>query len=159
MPAPSETSLAAERQREYRERGKLATRWASAFVPSDLIEKLIEGGLLPENGATDKKSLGAALVEATRRLLERRYGIAMRTISAEMRRVVDIPDLPSLQQHASDLGREKHLRPKIGRMQRTKAWHDLGDLKRELLDLWTEERNTYAKEVLMDIETQRREAK
>ena len=67
MPAPSETSLAAERQREYRERDKLATRWASAFVPSDLIEKLIEGGLLPEDGATDKKSLGAALVEATRR--------------------------------------------------------------------------------------------
>ena len=31
------------------------------------------------------------------------------------------------------------------------------DLKRELLDLWTEERNAYAKEVMLDIEAQRRE--
>jgi len=39
-----------------------------------------------------------------------------------------------------------------------KAWRDLGDLKRELLDLWTEERNAYAKEVVTDIEAQRRAA-
>ena len=55
----------------------------------------------------------------------------------EMRLVVGTPDLP------------------------TKAWGDLGnlgDLKRGLLDLWTEERNTYAKEVMTDIEAQRREA-
>ena len=83
----------------------------------------------------------------------------MRTISAEMRRVVDLPDLRSLQQHASDLGREKHFRAKINRMQRSKAWRDLGDLKRELLDLWIEERNAYAKEVMTDIEKQRRKAK
>ncbi len=30
-------------------------------------------------------------------------------------------------------------------MRRSKAWGDLADLKRELLDLWTEERNTLAK--------------
>ncbi len=41
-------------------------------------------------------------------------------------------------------------------MRLSKAWRDLGDLKRELLDLWTEERNTYAKEVMTDIEAQRR---
>ncbi len=58
----------------------------------------------------------------------------------------------------ADLGREKHFHPKIGRMKRSKAWRDLGGLKRELLDLWTEERNTYAKEVMQDIEKQRREA-
>ncbi len=51
-----------------------------------------------------------------------------------MRLVVGTPDLP------------------------TKAWGDLGDLKRELLDLWTEERNTLAKAVMQDIEAQRREA-
>ncbi len=34
---------------------------------------------------------------------------------------------------------------------------DLGDLKRELLDLWTEERNTLAKEVMQDIEAQRKQ--
>ncbi len=34
----------------------------------------------------------------------------------------------------------------------------LGDLKRELLDLWTEERNTLAKEVMQDIEAQRKGA-
>ncbi len=51
-------------QREYRVRDKSGMRWASAFVPGDLTEKLIEGGLLPEDEATDKKSLGAALVVA-----------------------------------------------------------------------------------------------
>ena len=42
-------------------------------------------------------------------------------------------------------------------MQRSKAWRDLGDLKRELLDLWTEKRNTYAKEVMTDIEARRKQ--
>ena len=39
------------------------------------------------------------------------------------------------------------------------SWRNLGDLKRELLDLWTEERNAYAKKVMLDIEKQRRKAK
>ncbi len=64
-----------------------------------------------------------------------------------MRLVVDTPDLPTLQRHATDLGRERDFKVKIG------------DLKRELLDLWTEERNTLAKEVMQDIEAQRRKAK
>ena len=42
------------------------------------------------------------------------------------------------------------------RLRRSKAWGDLGDLKRELLDLWTEERNTLAKAVMQDIEARRR---
>ena len=81
----------------------------------------------------------------------------MRGISAEMRFVVNAPDLPTLQQHAADLGRDKRLRPKINRLRLSKAWGDLGDLKRELLDLWTEERNTLAKEVMQDIEAQRKQ--
>ena len=44
------------------------------------------------------------------------------------------------------------------RLRRSKAWGDLGDLKRELLDLWTEERNAFAKEVMTDIEKQRKGA-
>ena len=48
---------------------------------------------------------------------------------------LDPRDLRSLQENASDLGREKHFRRKIGRMRRSKAWRDLGDLKRELRDL------------------------
>ncbi len=75
-----------------------------------------------------------------------------------MRLVVDTPDLPTLQQHAMDLGRERDFKTRIRRMRRSKAWRDLGDLKRELLDLWTEERNTLAKEVMQDIEKQRRKA-
>ncbi len=62
---------AAERQRrcqrQYRARDKSGSLWASAFVPRDLAERLIEGGLLPEGESPDKKSLGAALVEAARR--------------------------------------------------------------------------------------------
>ncbi len=66
MPAPSETTPSAERQREYRARDKSGSLWASAFVPRDLAEKLITGGLLPESESSDKKSLGVALVEAAR---------------------------------------------------------------------------------------------
>ncbi len=73
----------------------------------------------------------------------------------EMRLVVDTPDLPSLQRHAAGLGRERNLRSKITRLRRPKAWGDLGDLKRELLDLWTEERNALAKRIMQDIEAQR----
>ncbi len=60
-----------------------------------------------------------------------------------MRLVVDTPDLPTLHRYATDLGRERGLRARIARISRSKAWGDLGDLgdlKRELLDLWTEER-------------------
>ncbi len=71
-----------------------------------------------------------------------------------MRLVVDTPDLPTLQRHAMDLGRGRGLKAKISRMQRSRAWGDLGDLKRELLDLWTEERNALAKAVMQDIEAQ-----
>ncbi len=80
----------------------------------------------------------------------------MRGISAEMRLVVDTPDLPALQQYATDLGRERDFKARITRLRRSKAWGDLGDLKRELLDLWVEERNTLAKQVMQDIEAQRK---
>ena len=56
-----------QRQREYRARDKTGSRWASAFVPHDLVEKLIDAGLISEPEATDKRNLGAALVAAARR--------------------------------------------------------------------------------------------
>ncbi len=74
-----------------------------------------------------------------------------------MRRVVDAPDLPGLQGSAADLALDTRLRARITKLRRSKAWRDLGDLKRELLDLWTEERNTLAKTVMRDIEAQRKE--
>ncbi len=74
-----------------------------------------------------------------------------------MRLVVGTPDLPTLQRHATGLGLERGLKARITRMQRSKAWGDLGDLKRELLDLWTEERNMLAKAVMQDIEAQRKQ--
>ena len=76
-----------------------------------------------------------------------------------MRLVVGRPDLPTLQRHAADLGRDKRLRPKINRLRLSKAWRDLGDLKRELLDLWTEERNVLAKNVMRDVKARRKETK
>ncbi len=75
-----------------------------------------------------------------------------------MRLVVDMPDLPTLQRHATALGRERDFKARITRLRRSKAWGDLGDLKRELLDLWTEERNTLAKQVMQEIEKQRKGA-
>ncbi len=75
-----------------------------------------------------------------------------------MRLVVDTPDLPALRRHAADLGRERGLRARIPRMRRGKAWGDLGDLKRELLDFWITERNDLSKRVMLDIEKQHKEA-
>ena len=54
-------------QREYRARDKSGSLWASVFVPPDLVEKLIDAGLISEPEVTDKRSLGAALVAAARR--------------------------------------------------------------------------------------------
>jgi hypothetical protein len=82
---------------------------------------------------------------------------SMRGLSAEMRAVVDMPTLPGLQKYAVDLARDRKLKPKINRLRRSKAWRDLGDLKRELLDLWTVERNALAKEVMREIEQGRKE--
>ena len=76
-----------------------------------------------------------------------------------MRLVVDTPDLPSLQRHAAGLGWERNLRSRITRIRLSKSWRDLGDLKRELLDLWREERNALAKRVMQDIEAQRKARK
>ncbi len=73
--------------------------------------------------------------------------------------MVNTPDLPTLQQHAAGLGRDRNLRHRIARIRRSKAWRNLGDLKRELLDLWTEERNALAKTVMQDIEAQRKTRK
>ncbi len=50
-----------------------------------------------------------------------------------MRLVVDTPELPTLQRHATDLGRERGLWARIARISRSKVWGNLGDLKRELL--------------------------
>ncbi len=58
---------AAERQRRYRDRLRSGQLWASGFVPPDLVEKLIDAGLISEPEASDKRSLSAALVAAARR--------------------------------------------------------------------------------------------
>ena len=42
---------------------------------------------------------------------------------------------------------------------RSKTWRDMIDLKREPLDMWTQERNAYAKRVMLEIEAQRKEAR
>ena len=77
MPDAAPTS-AAEHQREYRERDKSGTRCALAYVPLNLVEKLIEGGLLSEGKPTtnaaekaaERKRLGTALVDAAYRWAE-----------------------------------------------------------------------------------------
>ncbi len=58
---------AAERQRRYRARLRSGQLWASGFVPPDLVEKLIDAGLISEPEASDKRRLGTALVAAARR--------------------------------------------------------------------------------------------
>ena len=54
----------AERQRRLRYRRKHDLLVARAEVPSDLVGRLIDFGLLPEEAASDPKALGEALVAA-----------------------------------------------------------------------------------------------
>ncbi len=46
----------------------------------------------------------------------------------------------------------------LDRLRRSRAWHNLGDLKRDLIDLWIGKRNALTKEVMTGIEARRREA-
>ncbi len=61
---PADDLTAAERQRRLRYRRKLGLLVASAEVPLQLAERLVEAGLLPEDHSADPERLGAALVAA-----------------------------------------------------------------------------------------------
>ncbi len=56
---------AAERQRRRRERKRRGLVLARAEVPDQLVEALVEQGVLPEAQATDEHAIGKALVDVT----------------------------------------------------------------------------------------------
>ncbi len=70
MPDASPT-LAAERQRRYRARLRRGSVFARAEVPAEVVEALVDRGLLPKGEATEPARLGEALVEVTKKLLRR----------------------------------------------------------------------------------------
>ena len=70
--------------------------------------------------------------------------------------MIDAPDLKTVRTHANDLGRNRHLSGKVGKIRAGKAWKDAGDLKRALMDMLMQERNETAKRVMLDIEGQRK---
>jgi len=66
---------AADRERRYRKRVASAARHVAGDVPADLIEALIERGVLPYDRA-DKHTIFAALLKAARAWVSRRrYGV------------------------------------------------------------------------------------
>ena len=67
-------------------------------------------------------------------------------------------ELRSLKRLQSVVLRDRDLAPRINRLKRTRAWNNLGDLKRDLIGLWISERNALTKAVMTDIEAQRRES-
>ena len=69
--------------------------------------------------------------------------------------VIDAPDLETVRTRANELGRNRHLAGKVGKIRTGKAWKDAGDLKRALMDMLMQERNETAKRVMLDIEGQR----
>jgi hypothetical protein len=79
----------------------------------------------------------------------------MRAISAEMRLIVDTPGLAQIREYATNLGRERRFAEPVAKLRRSPAWRNTGDLKRELLDLWTEQRNETAKRTMQDLEARR----
>ena len=58
------------------------------------------------------------------------------------------------QVHGVDASRRVAIRRQLGRR---RAWNYLGELKRDLIDLWIGKRNALAKEVMTGIEARRRE--
>ncbi len=57
--------------------------------------------------------------------------------------------------HGVDASWRVVIRRQLGR---GRAWNNLGELKRDLIDLWIGKRNALAKEVVTGIEARRREA-
>ncbi len=57
--------------------------------------------------------------------------------------------------HGVDASRRVVIRRQLGR---GRAWNNLGELKRDLIDLWIGKRNALAREVMTCIEARRREA-
>ncbi len=57
--------------------------------------------------------------------------------------------------HGVDASGRVVIRRQLGRR---RAWNNLGELKRDLIDLWIGKRNALAKEVVTGIEARRREA-
>ncbi len=64
MPGAGPTP-ARERQRRCRERKRRGLVLAHAEVPDQLVEALVEQGVLPEDEATDARAIGEALVAVT----------------------------------------------------------------------------------------------
>ncbi len=60
---------AAERQRRRRERKRRGLVLARAEVPDQLVEALVEQGVLPEAQATDEHAIGKALVDLTEKIV------------------------------------------------------------------------------------------
>ncbi|MHB1219147.1 MAG: LPD38 domain-containing protein [Alphaproteobacteria bacterium] len=82
----------------------------------------------------------------------------MQAIAAEMRQVVNAPSLDTLQRYATELARDKQLAPAIGKIRMGKDWNDAPALRRDLLDMWTQERNTLSKSVMGEVQMQRKMA-
>jgi hypothetical protein len=72
----------------------------------------------------------------------------MRTMRQQNGVVQEMRDLAELQQYGATLARDRNLAARVNRIQRGPAWRDIGALKRELIDLWLDERNRLAKEAL-----------
>ena len=123
------------------------------LTPPDALRMLI--GLMATSTAEEApervRALEAlpAVAIATRRVVQ--------GINSEMRLIINTPDLLSMQEHASQLARERELRPAIDRIRRSSSWRDLGLLKRDLLNIWLAQRNIVFKSVVKDIEVQRQE--
>ncbi len=58
---------AAKRQRRYRARLRRGSVFARAEVPAEVVEALVDRGLLPKGQATEPARLGEALVEVTKK--------------------------------------------------------------------------------------------
>ncbi len=66
-PLSESPSPAAERQRRYRARLRRGSVFARAEVPAEVVEALVDRGLLPKGQATEPARLGEALVEVTKK--------------------------------------------------------------------------------------------
>jgi hypothetical protein len=86
--------------------------------------------------------------------VERHAARLMRAISNEMKQILQTRTLDDTQNYAIALTRDPDLSRKVGRIRGGKSWNDLGDLKRDLLDMWAVERNALAKRVMQDLEGQ-----
>jgi hypothetical protein len=140
----------------YRKEPAHHTRYVTEFY--EMLRQATEARrTLHEMDKTFRKDFGDDLVNTPENRAYRQLTKAntrMQVFNREMKQIQYAPDLASVQQYAKELKRDRRYALKVQEIQRSADWQNLGRLKGRLIDMWIQERNALAREVVQDVKSQ-----